>query len=196
MQGRIASPIAALKYILGGNSYTTLVSDKTGTRFTYRVSLADKKNPSDADVWFVAVLNGPDNWTNYMYIGIIKDGQYRWTSKSKIGEDAPSVKAFKFCYGHLSHHTIVGFEVWHEGKCGRCGRKLTVPESVASGFGPECVGKLGAAQVVVAANGRRTTPRTHKTRLGVSGRMVAAAMYAPAQSGLISALENSLEESQ
>jgi hypothetical protein len=33
--------------------------------------------------------------------------------------------------------------VWHEGRCGRCGRKLTVPESIESGFGPECASILG-----------------------------------------------------
>ena len=34
-------------------------------------------------------------------------------------------------------------EVWHEGICGRCGRKLTVPESVERGLGPECAGLVG-----------------------------------------------------
>lgn len=29
-------------------------------------------------------------------------------------------------------------EVWHEGSCGRCGRKLTVPSSIETGLGPEC----------------------------------------------------------
>ena len=33
-------------------------------------------------------------------------------------------------------------EFWHEGRCGRCGRTLTVPESIASGVGPECQGRL------------------------------------------------------
>ena len=31
-----------------------------------------------------------------------------------------------------------GFEMLHEGRCGRCARRLTVPASVASGIGPEC----------------------------------------------------------
>lgn len=31
-----------------------------------------------------------------------------------------------------------GFEFWHEGRCGKCARRLTVPESIAQGFGPEC----------------------------------------------------------
>ena len=154
------SPIAALKFLLGGKSFTTLVSGASGQRFTYRVELADKKNPTDVDCFFVSVLNGPDNWINYKYIGIIKNNEFRWTSKSTIQEDAPSVKAFKFCFGHLSKNTIVGFEVWHEGKCGRCGRKLTVPQSIADGFGPECVGLVGAAPVAMAAAvGGTATPQ-------------------------------------
>ena len=31
----------------------------------------------------------------------------------------------------------IGLEVWHEGRCGKCGRKLIVPESIARGIGPE-----------------------------------------------------------
>lgn len=29
-------------------------------------------------------------------------------------------------------------EVWHEGRCARCARRLTVPESIILGLGPEC----------------------------------------------------------
>jgi hypothetical protein len=29
-------------------------------------------------------------------------------------------------------------ELWHEGRCGKCGRALTVPESIESGLGPVC----------------------------------------------------------
>lgn len=32
---------------------------------------------------------------------------------------------------------------WHEGVCGRCGRRLTVPESIETGFGPECRKAVG-----------------------------------------------------
>ena len=37
--------------------------------------------------------------------------------------------------------TEAGFDVHHEGKCGKCGRPLTVPESVKTGLGPICSGK-------------------------------------------------------
>jgi hypothetical protein len=183
------SPDAAKKFMLGGKSYTTLVSLASGARFTYRIELADKKQPTDVDCFFVSVLNGPDNWVNYKYIGIIKNNEYRWTAKSKIAEESPSVKAFKFCFGHLSKNSIVGFEVWHEGKCGRCGRMLTVPESIASGFGPECIGKIGvafAAAVGSAAPQKNLdfsgAPIVHggKSATKMSGTAAAQALYAPA----------------
>jgi len=37
-----------------------------------------------------------------------------------------------------------GFALHHEGKCGRCGRKLTVPLSIETGIGPECASKMAA----------------------------------------------------
>ena len=29
-------------------------------------------------------------------------------------------------------------KVFHSGKCGKCGKKLTTPESIKSGLGPYC----------------------------------------------------------
>jgi hypothetical protein len=36
-----------------------------------------------------------------------------------------------------------GFNLQHAGKCGRCGRKLTVPQSIETGIGPECASIMG-----------------------------------------------------
>jgi hypothetical protein len=54
------------------------------------------------------------------------------------------MRAFDWMWTHLLRDAIPGMlEIWHEGRCGRCSRKLTVPESLKSGFGPECAGKVG-----------------------------------------------------
>jgi hypothetical protein len=37
-------------------------------------------------------------------------------------------------------------EIWHEGKCGKCGRQLTVPSSIETGIGPECIKTLSKAE--------------------------------------------------
>jgi hypothetical protein len=133
---RITDADDALTFIKGGNSRFTLVSPKTGTRFTYRVS-----KPKDGDkdnFFFVSLLNGPNNETDYTYVGIIANNQIRLTKKSKVGADAPSYKALDFTLRHLLHNNLP-VEFWHEGKCCRCGRTLTVPESIDRGIGPECI---------------------------------------------------------
>ena len=133
-------------FMLGGKAYFTLRSVKTGTRFTYRVTEAEPKEGYEkyGKSWFVSLLNGPDNWSNYQYMGQIRqDRRFYITKGSKVGADASSARAFSWVWSRLTAgQDINGVEVWHEGKCGRCGRKLTVPESIETGFGPECASKL------------------------------------------------------
>jgi hypothetical protein len=109
------------------------------------VKLAPSEDESKPDCWFVSFLNGPDNWENYQYLGIIRENAFRVTAKSRAGADSPVAKAMAWTFAKLvaGEDISSSVEVWHEGKCGRCGKKLTVPESIASGYGPECMGKVG-----------------------------------------------------
>lgn len=34
------------------------------------------------------------------------------------------------------------YGMFHAGRCGRCGRLLTTPESIESGLGPDCITKI------------------------------------------------------
>jgi hypothetical protein len=146
-RGQFTDAKSAMTYILAGKAFVTLRSLTSGNRFTYKIEMTDKRNPNDADAYFVSLLNGPDNWSNYQYIGLIRGGKFGRTAKSRVSADAPSFIGFDYCFNKLSNGSIEGFEVWHESKCGRCGRKLTVPESISSGFGPECLEMVGAAAV-------------------------------------------------
>jgi len=137
----------ALRFMLAGNARMTLVSKKTGNRFTFRVR-SPKGGEEGAGPWFVSVLNGTDNEADYAYAGSIfpdpKTGfVFRSTKAAKISSEAPSFKAFAWTFAKLASQTKVDdlVEVWHEGRCGRCGRVLTVPSSIASGLGPECAEK-------------------------------------------------------
>lgn len=140
--GCFTSATAARAFLMAGNATATLVSKKTEARFTFKVR---KPEDGDGSFLFVSVLNGPDNWQNYAYIGYIRRGVFfHGGAKAKVGADAASVKAFSYAWLNLAQGNIpAALEIWHEGKCGRCGRKLTVPSSIASGFGPECSGKIG-----------------------------------------------------
>jgi hypothetical protein len=124
------------KFMLAGNAIFTLTSKATGTRFTYKVRAKD-------NVWFVSVLSGPDNWTNYVFLGTIhNDLTFMHGKRSTISMRAPSARAWMWFWGRFRNEGKVPEQctVHHEGKCGRCGRKLTVPESIELGLGPECAG--------------------------------------------------------
>jgi hypothetical protein len=143
MQGQLTTARTAAQFMTAGKATVTLVSEKTGTRFTYKITAAE-----DSDVFFVGLLTGPDNESNYAYLGRIARGVF-WQGRKvpragDVSRDAPSSKAFDWAWRALAKGTMPAqLQIWHEGQCGRCGRKLTVPESIASGFGPECIGKLG-----------------------------------------------------
>ena len=132
MRGQLVSGRRA-GYILAGLATFTIRNPQTGTRFTYKVT----KTADERPFYFVGCLSGPDNTVDYSYLGVLDHGKFRLTAKSKAGLDAPSVQAFQWLTGHWEDARV---EVWHEGRCGRCGKKLTVPESIESGIGPVCVG--------------------------------------------------------
>lgn len=122
----------AIEFILGGKSLFTFLNTKSENRFTYNV----KKHKTD-DIYFVSVLTNPDV---YQYIGVIKNKEFTHTKKSKISKESQSVRVFDFVFSKLKSSSLPeSIEIWHEGKCGKCGRTLTVPSSIQTGFGPECI---------------------------------------------------------
>lgn len=133
-------------FALAGNATLTLCSVATGARFTFKVQASE-----DGALHFVKVLTGPDNEDDFAYLGMIRAGAYMHGRKSKIGLDAPSARAFAWAWPHIAAGSIPdALEVYHEGRCGRCNRKLTVPESIRNGIGPECGGKLLTAMRAAA----------------------------------------------
>jgi hypothetical protein len=135
MSVRLVNP---KNFITAGKAFFTIRSEVTQTRFTYKVQKVE-----DKDMWFVSVLSGPNNESDYIYIGCINPaGLFIHTKGSKVTPEAQSFKAFAWFWKRIDNLPEV-VSVFHEGRCGRCGRKLTVPESVESGFGPECIQMVG-----------------------------------------------------
>jgi hypothetical protein len=137
MSAPIESPEHRRAFMLGGNAKVTIVSLKSGARFTYQIKRKDLED--ERFLHFVSVLNGPDNTADFTFLGTIFGGdQYRHGTRSRIDAGAPSAKAFAWVWNHLDS---TNFEVWHSGECSRCGRELTDPESIARGLGPVCAEK-------------------------------------------------------
>lgn len=136
---KITNTKEALKFIFAGKSVVTFVNTNTGNRFTFKL-----KQAKDSNLFFVSVLTNPDTYT---YIGTCVEGNYKHGKKSNITKDAQSVKVFEFMLSRLKSDNLPDFlEVWHEGFCGKCGKRLTVPSSILNGLGPDCIKKLSKAQ--------------------------------------------------
>jgi hypothetical protein len=134
----------AKAFAFAGNAILTLESLKTGSHFTFKVRQAKDQETGEPKpgVYFVNLLsNGnADDEGNFTYLGMVRNGQFGLTKASKAGMESPSVKAWRFFMALTENHPAL--VVHHEGKCGRCGRTLTVPESIRAGIGPECITKM------------------------------------------------------
>ncbi len=132
------------RFALAGAAVFT-VSNPAGERYTFRISKKDGRN-GDGPVWFAAWLSGPDNEADYSYLGMVSpaDGTLRATKASKAREDSRVFRVAVWALGVLWGRATLpdGYWLEHAGQCARCGRMLTVPESIRSGFGPECYGRL------------------------------------------------------
>ncbi len=159
MAGQLTSVGRVLDYLFAGNATFTIRSKASGVRYTYKVRRASKPLPNCPwlTTWFVSLLSGSDNENDYAYLGTVKldnrenrlplatARRYAHGATSRVSATAPSAQAFIWLYRNLQAGRLPeSVEVCHEGRCGRCGRKLTVPESVTRGIGPECAEKGGS----------------------------------------------------
>ena len=136
-RGIIEDPEDQLRYVLSGQGKFTLVSKATGNRFTYKT----KKIRKGA---FIFVLTGPDNEADYdSYAGALFADSTTFRAAPAL-DTPPSGRAIEWWADSLRTHNYEALsqvEFWHEGHCGRCGKLLTTPESIARGLGPVCATK-------------------------------------------------------
>lgn len=132
------------QFVLAGKAIFTVHNDKN-EHFTYKVTKAKNGN-----LWFASFLTGPDNESNYSYLGVIKEnGEFRTTAKSRMDFNSKPVKVLCWVLRLVWNESVVpeGYGINHAGRCGRCGRTLTRPEGIDPegyrlGFGPECWSKM------------------------------------------------------
>lgn len=139
-------------FVFAGKAIFTI--SQGDSRYTYRVTRKDPdpdqaRKYGAAPTFFVGLLTGPDNEAGYSYLGILgKNGQIKLTKASRFADDSQPVRTLRAVAGYLAVDGPVPdpYIVRHAGRCGRCGRTLTVPESVDSGIGPDCAAQMGLVQ--------------------------------------------------
>lgn len=128
---RIENPADALPFLLGGKATFTLRSKPTQTRFTFRIEEKEKGGK------FYRVL--AHDGTHYGYLGCIVGDRYVRDRELGFRSDAKIRLAFEWFYGRtVKKMDLSDVELWHEGRCSRCHRPLTDPNSIQTGLGPVC----------------------------------------------------------
>jgi len=124
-------------YVLAGKAIFTLYSSKIDKRYTYKV----RKDKHCTGRYFVDVLFGQDNTQDYRFLGWFYDGDYDMFSSIKActtREDIRYRMIDKFLDFVRDEQYPATCVVYPSGRCARCGRLLTTPESIERGLGPEC----------------------------------------------------------
>jgi hypothetical protein len=125
-------------YLFAGDATFTVRSVRSGQRYTFRVRRKEPTPDRPRPAWWVYVLSGSDNTSDYSYIGSVTPEGRAYPPRGR--EPAPSWAAFEW----LIRQVFAGpalpptVEFWHSGACARCGRELTTPESIEAGLGPKC----------------------------------------------------------
>ncbi len=137
----------SIEHMLAGNSTFTVAKDK-GEHRTFKVRVS-----GDLERFFVSVLTGADNKNSFTYLGMLVNKtkqnvtilQCIPTKKSTQTLQSPLMQIFNFGARILQGVQALpeNYDILRSNKCCRCGRKLTTPESVKNGIGPECAGKAG-----------------------------------------------------
>lgn len=116
------------KLLLAGNALLTFQSNKTGNHLTFHIVESTEPN------WYTVRHKGK-------VIGAINFDKLQFEIKPPAPALNPVQEAFAWIWKHsiwpetLDRHLTI----YNHGKCVRCGRDLTTPESITLSLGPECV---------------------------------------------------------
>lgn len=118
----------AKRYLLSGKAHATFHNTRSGNQLHFLV----RNRLKDGHAVF---YKGTD------YIGVIHDDKF-YPVRNYHGGIQP-IKVFDYIWRHILTQSIPDYvHILHDGRCGKCGRRLTDAESIQLGIGPECRKKL------------------------------------------------------
>lgn len=131
------------------NGTYTIESPKGGWR-TFRIHTQKATAKFAPNERIVSLLTGPDNSNDFTRFGFLKaDGQillWRKHRTETFEQYAKMLRQFMLL-GDECQIARMGYKIKVSRCCRRCNRKLTTPESIDAGIGPECAGREGKVLV-------------------------------------------------
>lgn len=134
----MVNTIKDVRFFKGGRALFTVANDK-GNHYTFKIR---KAKEDQFKHFFVSLLTGPQNTNDYTYMGIYNPNAHKvfLTAKSKYNAESVPFKVINWAINMVANGKTlpVGYSIQHEGRCAKCGKLLTDPVSIETGFGPIC----------------------------------------------------------
>lgn len=137
------NPLALPHFFFAGRSVLTFRNNETGSHMTIKVKQAtDKKDRKiKLPIFFVYARLLDDKAAGYNYIGTIFQETMGVKLAQGVVTGTQSYDVMAFLIKSLKDPASLKPRVslLHEGRCFRCSLPLTHPESINTGFGPDCL---------------------------------------------------------
>lgn len=124
------------------NGTFTVRNLKKGTHRTVKIHTARRGKLEGQRI--ISLMTGPDNVNNYKGFGFVNDNNIRVWKKNEGNRllEFLAQTVADWTMGRSEDYSRIGVELMISKRCIRCNRKLTTPESIEAGIGPECAGRL------------------------------------------------------
>lgn len=121
------------------NGFYTIKNVTTGNHRTFRIKTQPEHSNFAAGKRIVGLLTGPDNTANYRNFAFLADtGIHVWQKFKGQDFEIYADMLWKLLTATTSRYHGK-YSVHCEKHCRRCNRVLTHPDSLNTGFGPECI---------------------------------------------------------
>lgn len=135
-QAQITDRHDAKAFVLAGRAEFSLRSKKTNKHYTFSV----RKDKRPESVYKYVHVERHEQ--SPLYLGVIINNTHFYRDKKR--PDTPAHKAFNWFWYHALLHDEQWSkcEMYHLGRCAKCHRRLTDPDSIRTGLGPICAGRM------------------------------------------------------
>jgi hypothetical protein len=154
MQRRIQRSNVAIKALptlfFAGRAVLTFENHEAGTHMTVKVSQArDKQDRKKLlPMFHVSVKLLGDRLQSYAYAGTVFTDTGNWNLSRKVNSNDQIARVFRWLKAVTSNPEALRGKVnlFHEGRCCKCGLPLTHPESISTAIGPKCLKDMMARE--------------------------------------------------
>lgn len=137
------SPMALPNLITAGRAVLTFLNTEKGTHMTIRAKqLIDRHTKERKPIFFVSVALLGDHEAGFRFAGTWYSDNNSYKLHSSVQPGGQIHQVMEFLKKAIINPQILRdkkVSLFHEGRCVRCGLRLTNPESISIGLGSDCL---------------------------------------------------------